>query len=124
MSVSGIVAVMETFKTGAKSVLARAVSAELRAYMAARRISGNWLASEAGMSQNYLATRLRDEKPFTLDDIERITRALDMDIDPQVFIVRAMDRNAEDVWMSAEGYTLAASDADLEAEEEAQQQEP
>lgn len=42
-------------------------------------MSGNQLATMAGMSQNYVAKRLRDEAPFTLNDIERICEVLDED---------------------------------------------
>lgn len=122
---------MNTKKTGTKTVLARSVSAELRARMAALRLSGASLAAEAGMSQNYFATRLRDEKPFTLDDIDRIVAATFPDIDAHLFIAQAVERNSEDVWMELEaesvsdlGYTLAASDVDIDSEVEAQQEEP
>lgn len=83
------------------------------------------------MSQNYFATRLRDEKPFTLDDIDRIVAATFPDVDAHLFISQAVERNSEDVWMELEaqnmsdlGYTLAASDADIDSEVEAQQEEP
>lgn len=122
---------MNAKKTGTKTVLARSVSAELRARMAALRLSGASLAAEAGMSQNYFATRLRDEKPFTLDDIDRIVAATFPDVDAHLFISQAVERNSEDVWMELEaesvsdlGYTLAASDADIDSEVEAQQEEP
>lgn len=89
--------------------------------MAARRISGNQLAGSVGMSQNYLATRLRDEKPFTLDDIAKIVHALDDRTDPHDFILKAFDNHAEvigDEWM------LAARDSNDDEEAEAQQREP
>ena len=56
--------------------LARAVSAEVRAAMGRHRISGAQLAALLGVSQNYIATRLRDESPFTINDIENICIAL------------------------------------------------
>lgn len=42
-------------------------------------MSGARLALAANMSQNYLAKRLRDELAFTLNDVERIAGALDVD---------------------------------------------
>nr|WP_300338739.1 hypothetical protein [Actinomyces sp.] len=39
-------------------------------------MSGNTLAGKIGKSQNYVAVRLRDEKPFTLDDVELISDVL------------------------------------------------
>lgn len=59
--------------------LARAVSAEVRAVMGRHRISGNQLAALTGVSQNYIASRLRDESPFTVNDIENICQALKED---------------------------------------------
>ena len=65
--------------------------------MAAQRITGRQLAAEAGFSsQNYLAIRLRDEKPLTLDDLERICQYFD--VEAQEF-VRAADANhGERIW--------------------------
>lgn len=104
-----------------QTVLARAVAAELRARMAVMRLSGSALAAKAGMSQNYLAKRLRDEMPLTLDDLETIVKVLGTDLTPEAFVLQAMERNADAV---RDEYTLAASDADIDSEIEAQQQEP
>lgn len=54
--------------------LAKAVSAEIRAEMARQvpQITGIGLAGQIGVSQNYLAKRLRDEAPLNLDDIAAI----------------------------------------------------
>ena len=59
--------------------LAKAFAAEIRAELARRSptISGLKLAGLVGMSQNYIAKRLRDELPFTLDDVAAICTALD-----------------------------------------------
>ncbi len=59
--------------------LARAFSAEIRALLVRRQptMSGLKLAGLIGMSQNYIAKRLRDEYPFTLDDVAAICTALD-----------------------------------------------
>jgi transcriptional regulator with XRE-family HTH domain len=59
--------------------LARAVAAEIRAAMGRQRKSGLQLAAATGLSQNYLAKRLRDEAPFTINDIEKICTVLDED---------------------------------------------
>lgn len=44
--------------------------------MGRRRVSGNQLAAMTGLSQGYVAKRLRDETSFTINDIERICDAL------------------------------------------------
>jgi transcriptional regulator with XRE-family HTH domain len=62
--------------------LARAVSSEVRAAMGRHRISGMQLANLTGVSQNYIASRLRDESPFTVNDIENICKALGEDPGP------------------------------------------
>jgi transcriptional regulator with XRE-family HTH domain len=59
--------------------LAAAVASEVRAAMGRHRVSGIQLANMTGISQNYIAKRLRDEAPFTLNDIERICGALHED---------------------------------------------
>lgn len=82
---------------GTRSLLGRCVSAEVRARMAALRTSGKSLAAQVGMSQNYLATRLRDEKPFTLDDLEAVILALDHD-STEGFIADALARHGDAVW--------------------------
>lgn len=60
------------------SSLARAVSADIRARLGAERRSGKWLAEQIGLSQNYVAKRLRDEAPFNLDDLAAIAEAFDI----------------------------------------------
>lgn len=42
-------------------------------------MSGAKLAAKTGLSQNYLSKRLRNELPFTLNDIDRIAKALEID---------------------------------------------
>jgi|SRR5690625_1240797 len=79
---------------GATTAFAQAVAAEVRAELAAQRISGSELAKRVGLSQNYIATRLRDEKPFTLDDIEMIRSALGAAVECHEFIARAWARRS------------------------------
>lgn len=67
---------MPTGKQSESGPLARAIAAEVRAAMGRHRVSGNQLATMTGISQNYIAKRLRDEASFTLNDIERICNAL------------------------------------------------
>lgn len=68
--------------------------------MAAERITGRDLAQRAGFrSHNYLAVRLRDEKPFTLDDIERICTAFGEDA--AKFMARAEENHGERYWDEA-----------------------
>lgn len=80
----------ETIEPGYTS---RCVSAEIRGRLGAERLSGIKFAAQVGMSQNYLATRLRDEKSFTVDDLERICRYFDVDVRE---FVEAAERNHGD----------------------------
>jgi transcriptional regulator with XRE-family HTH domain len=60
------------------------VSAEVRSVMGNLRISGLRLSQGVGVSQNYLSKRLRDELPFTIDDIELIAGVLGVDYETLV----------------------------------------
>lgn len=122
---------MHTNASGSKSTLSRCVSAEVRARMAARRLSGKSLAAMVGMSQNYLATRLRDEKPFSLDDLDALLVHLDEGRDAWEFMRAAQDNHSDRVSeetmlaaVSQADYMLAARDANDDAEAEAQTEEP
>lgn len=89
--------IMPLFPDGARSPLARAVSAEIRSLMAARRVTGRTLAQAIGLkSHNYLAIRLRDEKAFTLDDIELIAAYFSKD--PAELIADAERNHGERLW--------------------------
>ena len=61
-------------------LLARAVSAEVRAVMARHRVSRALLSERTGMSSTYLGRRLRDEVPFTIQDIDVICAATREDV--------------------------------------------
>lgn len=88
---------MDTFPEGTQSPLARAVAAEVRGRLAAQRVTLREFAAEAGFnSHNYVAIRLRDEKPFTVDDVERISRYFDED--PVPFLKAAYDNHLERIW--------------------------
>lgn len=63
-------------KTPESGPFARAVSEEIRVVMARRRCTAKQLAEGTGISANYLGKRLRDEAPFTMNDIEAICKAL------------------------------------------------
>ncbi|MBG0741799.1 helix-turn-helix transcriptional regulator [Paeniglutamicibacter antarcticus] len=56
--------------------LAEAFSSEIRAELGRQKMTGLTLAGKVGMSQNYIAKRLRDELPFTLTDIAIICDSL------------------------------------------------
>lgn len=71
---------MPTGKQPESGPFARAISAEFRASMARQRISGPQLAEMSGRSQSYLSKRLRDEVPFTANDMEAICAALGEDL--------------------------------------------
>lgn len=64
--------VMPAGKSDSAGPLGRAVSAEIRALLARQRLSASEVAKRTGISQNYISKRLRDEAPFTLNDLERI----------------------------------------------------
>lgn len=72
-------------------------------------MTGQKLASEIGLSQNYVAKRLRDEAPFTLDDIDKIAFALGEDAHT---FVRSSARNMERVLkdMDAVWHEIAVSE--------------
>lgn len=77
--------------------------------MGAQRWSANRLAPLARMSQNYLSVRLRDEKPFTLDDVEALLEVLAPGQDWWHFFKEASERHSEDVWADMDGAEVAPS---------------
>lgn len=60
--------------------LARKVTEALRGYMSRQGVSGLELAKRIGISQNYIAKRLRHEASFTFNDVENIATALQIPI--------------------------------------------
>jgi transcriptional regulator with XRE-family HTH domain len=103
---------MDTFATGTESVFARAISAEIRARLAAERITGRQFAKAAGFtSQNYLAIRLRDERPFTLDDLERVCRYFGEDV--PAFVQAAYQNHDERIWTQLMAMSEAGDRPDL-----------
>lgn len=56
--------------------LARTFSGHVRMVMARDRVTAQDLAEKAGVSRSYLGKRLRDEVPFTLNDVEAISKVL------------------------------------------------
>lgn len=72
--------------------------------MGALRLSGKALAAKVGLSQNYVAKRLRDEAPFTLDDVERIIDVVDPHGDIDDFVVSAYRRHWEDALYDLEQF--------------------
>jgi transcriptional regulator with XRE-family HTH domain len=59
---------------------AQAFSEAIRLHMEEQGVSGKSLAAMIGLSQNYVASRLRDERAFTVNDIEAISAALGIPI--------------------------------------------
>lgn len=85
---------MPTGKQPVSGPFARAVSAEVRAILARRRITSARLAAHAGLSRGYLGKRLRDETALTLNDVEAICMALGEDLTGFLVVaVREMDDN-------------------------------
>lgn len=95
---------------GTQSLLGRCVSSEVRARIAAQRTSGKAVAAAVGVSQNYLAIRLRDEKPFTLDDVDRLMPVLGGD-DVEAFIAEAIARHRDAVSRALDGLHVAPAGA-------------
>lgn len=67
---------MPTGTQPAPGPLSRAFSSRVRIVMADARVTKTALAKACGVSRNYLGKRLRDEAPFSLNDVEAICRAL------------------------------------------------
>ncbi len=67
---------------------AQAFSEAIRLHMEQQGVSGKSLAAMIGLSQNYVATRLRDEKAFTVNDVEAIAAALGI---PILDLIRDVD---------------------------------
>jgi transcriptional regulator with XRE-family HTH domain len=65
-----------TGKQPEPSPLARAFSSHVRVAMSQQRVTAQALAQRTGISRSYLGKRLRDEVPFTLNDVEAISKAL------------------------------------------------
>jgi transcriptional regulator with XRE-family HTH domain len=65
-------------------VYSRAVVEALKALMGEAQLSGSSLAKKTGKSNNYVATRMRNEKSFTLHDIADIGKV--MGFDPAAFL--------------------------------------
>jgi DNA-binding phage protein len=72
--------VMPTGKQPEPGPLSRAFSAHVRMVMARDRITAQGLAEAAGLSRSYLGKRLRDEVPFTLNDVEAISSTLGFEL--------------------------------------------
>ncbi|GAP53827.1 hypothetical protein AHiyo6_03920 [Arthrobacter sp. Hiyo6] len=60
--------------------LARAFSAHVRKVMERDGVTASALAVATGVSRNYLSKRLRDEVPFTLNDVEAVSTALGIEL--------------------------------------------
>ena len=88
---------MKTFPTGTATPLARCISAEIRARLAAERKSQRDLAAMVGAtSHNYWSVRLRDGKAFTLDDLDLICAA--WGVEPEDFVKAATENHIERVY--------------------------
>ena len=71
---------MPTGKQPEPGPLSRRFSAHVRMVLARDRVTAQDLAARAGLSRSYLGKRLRDEVPFTLNDVEAIGKALGIHI--------------------------------------------
>lgn len=69
-----------TGKQPSPSPLARAFSSRVRIAMADQRVTAQALAEATGISRSYLGKRLRDEVPFSLNDVEAISKILGLEL--------------------------------------------
>jgi hypothetical protein len=67
-------------KQPSPSPLAREFSAHVRMVMGRDGVTTQGLALKLGISRTYLGKRLRDEVPFTLNDVECICDALGIEM--------------------------------------------
>lgn len=90
------------FPQGTRTSFARAVAAEIRAQLAARQLTYKELVLGAGLSStNYVSIRLRDVKPFDLDDIDKIAAFFSdgsAGSETSDFIRHAVERHEERIW--------------------------
>lgn len=99
------------FPTGAESVLARCVAAEVRAQLAKDRMNQREFAARLGFtSHNYISVRLREEKPFTLDDIDKMCAL--WDVAPEEFIQQAVESNLDRIMADLNEATAAGRAAE------------
>ena len=88
---------MPAVKQPESGPLSRAISEEIRATLARKRVTAKQLALECGLSPTYINKRLRDEAPFTLNDLEIIAGKLGGDLDAfRHAAIEAMRTYAED----------------------------
>ena len=71
---------MPSGKQPEPSPLAREFSAHVRMVMARDHVTMQALADKVKISRTYLGKRLRDEVPFTLNDVECICDALGIEL--------------------------------------------
>ena len=71
----------------APTAFAIAASAAIRRLKADNRVSNAEISDKTGLSTNYIAERLRDEKSFTLSDIELLAKFFRLD--PTALLVEA-----------------------------------
>lgn len=95
---------------GSATRLAAAVAEELRVLLVRKRLSGVQLAKLMGVSQPYLSRRLNGTVAFDLDDLERATRALDVDL--LKLLQRAQESADSGVNFPFPPTTLSATGAD------------
>lgn len=70
---------MPTGKQGPPTGLAKRFAEYLKARISEHGWNLDYVASETGMSKNYIATRLRAEAIFNLRDFERVAKMLGLD---------------------------------------------
>lgn len=108
---------------GTQTAFARAVAAEVRALMGVHRMAVRTLAARAKLTDasgkprtfNYLAIRLRDEQPLTLDDVDRI--AVVFDLTGEALVRQAVRNHLPEVFGLSPA--VAARDAEVAAEQAA-----
>jgi transcriptional regulator with XRE-family HTH domain len=111
------------------TAFSKAATAAVRRLKADKRISNADISAATGMSTNYIAERLRDEKSFTLNDIELVADFFGIDATDFLIDARAASRSNVtelrprndsgyvDDALKEQGYETAAGSDETQADE-------
>lgn len=92
---------------GAATAYSLRVVAAIRVLRDRAEITNTELMRRAGFSANYFYTRLRGESPFDLNDLDRIARALSLDVHDITHLASSLpDPSAEDETVLLDGAEL------------------
>lgn len=97
---------MMTMETEERAPLSLIVAGNVRAELARAGITGKSLAKTMGMSQAAVSARVRGTTPWTLDEIEALTRVLR--VRASVLLVRPEGFEPPTFWSVVSRATLSA----------------